>query len=126
MLCGCKTKKLIIMKAISLIYVCMLFICVIVGGIATLMWKYSLCWGISVLFLIPCVCIPLVELKDRVKKHPNFSTILFVLSFAILVVFVVRVTLLMKIETFLSVMCTVSLWLALLMTMWFVSFIPRK
>lgn len=114
------------MKAISLCYVFMLVMSVFAGFIIALMFNYSWLW----VFLFVCVfawsLVPFRELRKKVPQYPDFSTVLFVISFAVLVVVAVSVTLLMGIETFLSMMCTAASWVALFMTAFFVSFVPRE
>lgn len=115
------------MKAIVISYVIMLLLCVFVGFIFALTLKFALLCGFLVLFPLACSYIPLRELRKGVSFHPDFATILFVISFAVLVIVVFTVTtLLMNMETFLSVMCIVSSWVALLMTALFLLLMPRE
>ena len=120
-----KQKKLKIMKSISISYAVMLLMCVFAGAIVALMRMYSPLWGFLFLFPIAWSWVPLRELRDRIPEHPDFSTVLLVISIAGLSVIVVSVTLLMRKEEFLSIMCIATAWLAFLMTTWFVSFLPR-
>ena len=114
------------MKAISLSYVFMLLMCIFAGFIIALMYNCSVLWGGLFMCVFAWSLVPFRELRKKVPLYPDFSTVLFVISFAVLVVIVASVTLLMGLKTFLSVMCTASSWLALLMTAFFVSFVPRN
>lgn len=114
------------MKAITLSYAFMLLMSIVAGFILALMCKCSVWWWPLFLFPIAWSLVPLRELRKGARSHSDFSTILFVVSFAVLVVVVVSVTLLMKMETFWSTMCIMSSWVALLLTAWFVSFVPRE
>ena len=110
------------MKAVSLIYGFMLFMCVIAGSIVALMCKYSLWWGALFLFIVTWIWFPLAELRDRVSLHFRFSVVLFAISFAILLAIVVAITLLVEIKSFLSIMGIVTVYCACLMTFGFMLF----
>ena len=115
------------MKAITFSYAVMLLMCVFAGFIRALVCEYSVGWGFLILCVLAWSVVPFRELRRKVPHYPDFSTVLFVVSFAVLVILVTSTTLLMmKMKTFLSVMCLTSSWLALLMTVWFISFIPRE
>lgn len=114
------------MKAISIIYVFMLFVCVISGIIVALMCKCSLWWWLLFLFLIPWIWIPLVELRTRVHLRPGFSEVLFVVSFAVLAVLVTAAILLTDKKSFFSITSIIALCSASLLTVWFVTFLPKN
>ena len=105
------------MKSIVISYLCALLMCFFAGVIVTLMCCYSLWWGFLFLFLLSWVWIPLAHLRDEVPKYLDSSTLLFVLSFAFWCVIAMIITMSFNVESFLSVMCVVSVWSALLMTM---------
>ena len=114
------------MKAISIIYAFMLFICAISGLIVALMCKCSLWWWLLFLFLVPWIWIPSAELRTRVPLRPGFSAVLFVVSFAVLAVLVTAAILLTDRKSFLSIMSIVALCCAFLLTVWFVTFLPKN
>ena len=113
------------MKAISICYAIILMTCVIVGSIAALIFCKS--WLCVFLLVVPAVLARILvpELRERIPEFPDFSSVLFVLSFAVLVVITTAVTLLMGFKSFLSIMCVVSAWSALLMTVYLIYFIPK-
>ena len=115
------------MKAIVISYVIMLLLCVFVGFVFALTLKCALLYGFLVFFPLGWSYVPLRELRKGAYFHHDFTTILFVISFAVLVIVVFTVTtLLMNMETFLSVMCIASSWVALLMTALFLLLMPRE
>ena len=123
---GCKTKNQKTMKAISIFYVIMLMICVMVGSIGALIFCKSWLWVFLSVFPVALVRrILLPKLRMKIPEFPDFSTVLFVLSFAVLVVITTAVTLLMSFKSFLSIMCIVTAWSALLMTVRLIYFIPK-
>ena len=113
------------MRSISVSYAIMLLMCVFVGVIIALMKCYSWPYGLLIFVPLAWSFFPLREIGDGARSYRDFSTLLFVLSFAVLVVIVVTVSLLMKMDTFWSIVCIVSSWMALLMTASFVFLIPR-
>ncbi len=125
-----KQKKLKIMKSISVCYAIMLVICVVMGSIFALTWTLESWWRVlcPFLFVFPFawMLIPFAELRKKIPEFPDFSTVLFVLSFAVLVVITTAVTLLMTFKSFLSIMCIFAVWLALLMTVGFICLIPKR
>ncbi len=121
-----KIKNNRIMRLIFVSYVFMLLMCVFVGAITALMRCYSLYYGFLIFVLLAWSLFPLREIGDGARSHPDFSTVLFVLTFAVLVVIVVAVSLLMKMDKFWSIVCIVSSWVALLMTALFVLLIPKE
>ena len=113
------------MKAISICYAVMLVACVIVGSIAALIFCKS--WLCVFLLVVPAVLARILvpELRERIPEFPDFSSVFFVLSFAVLVVITTAVTLLMGFKSFLSIMCITSAWFALLVTVGFICLIPK-
>ena len=120
-----KQKNQKTMKAISICYAIMLMTCVIVGTIAALIFCKSWLWVFLSLLPIVLTRILVPELRERVPEFPDFSSVLFVLSFAVLVVVATAAILLMKFESFLSITCMVAAPLASFMTVCFTYFIPR-
>lgn len=114
------------MKGIVISYVSMLFMCLLSGIIVALMCCYSLWWVFLFLFLLSWVWIPLAHLRKEVSKHKDFSTLLFMLSFAVWCVIAMVITMWFDKESFISVMCVVSVWSALLMTMNLISLIQSN
>ncbi len=119
-------KELKVMKSISICYAVMLLMCVFAGAIVALARIYSPLWGFLSILLVIWSVVPVVELKNRIPEHPDFSSVLLVISIAGLSVIVMSVTLLMRKEEFLPIMCIATAWSAFLMTAWFVSFLPRE
>ena len=111
------------MRGIIICYVSLLLMCLFAGVIVALVCCYSLWWAFLFLFLLSWVWIPLAHLRDEVSKHVDFSTLLFVLSFAVWCVIAMSITMRINLESFVSVMCVVSVWSALLMTIKLVSLI---
>ena len=114
-----------LMKAISICYACMLFICVCVGMIVALMCRHSLWWVFLFLFPISWTWIPLAELRAKIPMYPDFSTILLIIAFAVLCVLVSASLLLLKFDTFCSITCIVASVVAILTTMGLIMLIPR-
>ena len=109
------------MKSILFSYALMLLQCVFIGVIVALMRTYSLWWGFLFLFPMVWVWLPMAILKEEVPIHANFSTKLFLLAFVVWCVVGVAVTIYMRMESFLSIMCIASVYSAWLMT--FMSFL---
>ena len=118
-------QKLETMKSISVCYAIMLFLCVIMGSIVALMWQKSCLWGLLFMFPITWSWVPVAEIRMRIPEFPDFSAVLFVLSFAALIVITTAVTLLMTFESFLSITCIAAAWSALLITVVFIYLIPK-
>lgn len=104
------------MKGIIVSYTVMLLMCVFIGVIVALICCYSLWWAF--LFLCPIVWsyIPLATLRDKIPKYSDFSTLLFMIAFAIWCVVAMAITMRFNVESFISVVCVISVWAALLMT----------
>ena len=111
------------MRGIIICYVSLLFMCLFAGVIVALVCCCSLWWALLFLFLLSWVWVPLAHLRDEVSKHADFSTLLFVLSFAVWCVVAMSITMRFNVESFVSVMCVVSVWSALLMTIKLISLI---
>ena len=109
------------MKEIVVCYAVMLLLCVFAGVIAALTCCYSSWWALLFFFLLSSACIPYLKIRDEVPKHEDFATLLFVISFAVLCVGAMTITIRLNVESFLSVMVVASIWIALLLTVKLIS-----
>ena len=114
------------MKTIVICYVSMLFICILVGIIVALMCKYSLWWGFLFVFPVSWFWIPLSDLRLKIPIYSDFSQVLLMISFALIVVIVVPSMLLIKFESYWSIVCAVSSILSAIVTVWLFYFVPQN